>query len=190
MTTARLTLCTLLALAGLTTCTARADALDGVLEVRSAYVNIDGGVYKLHTRIQYPDGEPIRVALDDGVTLEFEVEAVVSRERRLWFDPNIVSLTLRRELAFHTVSNKYIVREERSGEQASFTTLDQALDHLGTVDGWPIIVTPQLSDEARYRVAVRAGIRRGRLSSTLRTLLFWSDDWYRVSDWYAWTLPS
>ncbi|HYB63875.1 MAG TPA: hypothetical protein VEC59_01310, partial [Steroidobacteraceae bacterium] len=33
---------------------AGADALDGVLAVRSAYVNIDHGVFLLHARIEYP----------------------------------------------------------------------------------------------------------------------------------------
>ena len=33
---------------------ASADALDGVLEVRSAYVNIDNGVFLLHARVEYP----------------------------------------------------------------------------------------------------------------------------------------
>ena len=31
-----------------------AAALDGVLEVRSAYVNIDNGVFLLHARVEYP----------------------------------------------------------------------------------------------------------------------------------------
>ena len=48
---------------------ARADALDGVLEVRSAYVNVDGGVFMLHARIEYPDNPAIRDALRDGITL-------------------------------------------------------------------------------------------------------------------------
>src|SRR5713101_3722515 len=70
------------------------DALDGVLEVRSAYVNIDNGVFLLHARVEYPVNPAIRSALRDGVTLTFDLDTRVERERRLWFNASIVDLTL------------------------------------------------------------------------------------------------
>jgi hypothetical protein len=165
------------------------DALDGSLSVRSAYVNVDKGVFQLYARIQYPLSGGIRDALRDGVTLTFDLDANVQRERRFWFDADVVNLTLRRELAYHTVSNRYVVREEPSGEQQSFPTLEAALEHLGTVDAWPILVEPQLQGGDRYRIGVRAGVRRGRLPASLRAVLFWTDDWHRESEWYSWSLP-
>jgi hypothetical protein len=166
----------------------RADALDGVLEVRSAYVNVDNGVFLLHARIEYPDNPAIRDALRDGITLSFDLDTRVERHRRLWFDAEVVALTLRRELSFHSVSERFIVRDVRSGDQQNFATLEEALKQLGTVDGWPIIVEPQL-DGGEYEVSVRAGVRRGRLPSSLRALMFWTDDWHRTSEWYSWSLP-
>jgi hypothetical protein len=166
----------------------RADALDGVLEVRSAYVNVDGGVFLLHARVDYPDNPAIRDALRDGITLTFDLDTRVERERRLWFDAEVVALTLRRELAYHAVSERFVVRDVRSGDQQSFPTLEEALKQLGTVDGWPILVEPQL-DGGQYHVSVRAGVRRGRLPSSLRALMFWTDDWHRTSEWYSWSLP-
>ena len=166
----------------------RADALDGVLEVRSAYVNVDGGVFLLHAQIEYPDNPAIRDALRDGITLTFDLDTRVERERRFWFDASVVALTLRRELAYHAVSERYVVRDVRSGDQQSFATLEEALRQLGSVDGWPILVEPQL-DGGQYHVSVRAGVRRGRLPSSLRALMFWTDDWHRTSEWYSWSLP-
>jgi hypothetical protein len=165
-----------------------ADALDGLLEVRSAYVNIDKGVFLLHARVDYPLGPAIRAALRDGITLTFDLEARVDRSRRLWFDANIVDLTLRRELTYHAVSDRFVVRDPRSGDQESFPTLDAALDHLGKIDAWPILVEPQL-DGGNYTISVRAGVRRGHLPASLRVILFWTDDWARVSEWYTWSLP-
>ena len=166
----------------------RADALDGALEVRSAYVNLDKGVFLLHARIEYPMGPAIRRALRDGLTLTFELEARVDRERRFWFNLNVVELTLRRELSYHAVSERYVVRDTKSGDQESFATLDQALDYLGKVDAWPILVEPQL-DGGNYTISVRAGVRRGHLPASLRVILFWTNDWARVSEWYSWLLP-
>lgn len=167
---------------------AGADALDGVLEVRSAYIHVDKGVFLLNARIEYPVNPMIRDALKDGVTLTFDLDARVDRPRRFWFDATIVDLTLRRELSYHAVSDRYVVREVRSGNQQSFATLAEALEHLGRVDDWPILVEPQLGSGS-YRISVRAGIRRGRLPASLRALLFWTDDWHRVSEWYSWSLP-
>jgi hypothetical protein len=167
---------------------ALADALDGVLQVSSAYVNFDNGVIQLYARVQYPLNPAIRKALQDGVTLTFDLEAKVDRVRHLWFDSNIVDLTLQRELAYHVVTDQFVVRDVRSGDEKSFDTLKQALAYLGKVDSWPILVEPQL-DGGRYMISVRAGVRRGKLPSSLRALLFWTDDWQRVSKWYSWSLP-
>ena len=167
---------------------ALADALDGILEVRSAYVNIEKGVFLLHARVEYPEGAAIRSALKDGVTLTFDLDARIDRERRFWFNANIVDLTLRRELTYHAVSDRYVVRDTRSRDQQSFSTLDEALDYLGKIDAWPILVEPQL-DGGSYTISVRAGMRRGHLPASLRAILFWTDDWARVSEWYTWSLP-
>jgi Domain of unknown function (DUF4390) len=167
---------------------AHANALDGVLEVRSAYVNIDNGVFLLHARVEYPVNPAIADALRDGVTLTFDLDTRVERERRFWFNANIVELTLRRELAYHAVSERYVVRDVKSDEQQTFPTLEEALAYLGKVDGWPILVEPQLNG-GNYVISVRAGVRRGRLPASLRALMFWADDWHRVSEWYSWSLP-
>jgi hypothetical protein len=166
---------------------AYADALDGVLEVRSAYVNIDNGVFLLHARVEYPVNPAIRIALRDGVTLTFDLDTRVERERRLWFNASIVDLTLKRELMYHAVSDRYVVRDVRTGQQENFPTLEDALTYLGRIDNWPILVEPQL-DGGNYLISVRAGVRRGRLPASLRALLFWTDDFRRVSEWYSWSL--
>ena len=165
-----------------------ADALDGLLEVRSAYLNIDKGVFLLHARVDYPVSTAIRNALKDGVSLTFDLDARVDRERRFWFNANIVDLTLRRELTYLAVSDRYVVRDTRSRDLQSFPSLDEALDYLGKVVAWPILVEPQL-DSGSYTISVRAGMRRGHLPASLRAILFWTDDWARTSEWYTWSLP-
>ena len=171
-------------------CTApvSADTLDGVLAIRSAYVNVDRGVFDLHARVEYPVNPAIRDSLRDGVTLTFDLETKVERERRWWMNTTVVEIALRRELSYHAVSGRYIVRDVRSGTQENFSTLEGALEFLGTVDSWPILVEPQLGSGS-YRISVRAGVRRGALPASLRAILFWTDDWHRVSEWYSWSLP-
>lgn len=170
---------------------ARADALDGVLEVRSAYVGIDQGVYQLFARVAYPVNDDIRAALKDGLKLTFELDVVVSRDRRFWVDADVFNHTLQRELTYHAVSDRYITREvdaRSNNSQHIYATLEEALEALGTVDAWPILVSSQISPTREYHVNLRAGVRRGQLADTLRVLLFWTDDWHRESEWFSWSL--
>jgi hypothetical protein len=171
---------------------ARADALDGLLEVSSAYAVPENGVYQLFARVAYPVNDDIRAALKDGLTLTFDLDVVVSRERRFWMDEGVAEYTLRRELSYHAVSDRYVARDmdaRNGGEQHSYATLEEALQALGTVDAWPFLLSPQLTANRQYRVSLRAGVRRGRLPDTLRVLLFWTDDWHRESEWFSWSLP-
>ena len=176
------------ALSALAAPAARADALDGALEVQSAFVNQEAGVYQLHARVLYPVNDQLREALRDGVSLSFDLDVTIQRQRRYWVDAEVVALTLRRELSYHTVSDRYLVRSARTGEQSSYPTLDAALEALGIVEGWPILVASQVRG-GEHTVSVRAGVRRGRLTDALRVLLFWTDDWHRESEWYSWSLP-
>jgi hypothetical protein len=167
---------------------AAAGPLDGDFQIRSAFVVIDRGVMQLNVHVQYPINERIRSALQDGVTLAFDLECNVTRHRRLWWNAGVLEMTLRRELTYHAVTDRYVLRDEQGVEQESFPTLEEALDRIGRVENLPILVESQLRGEGPWQVAVRAGVRRGRLSDTMRALMFWSDDWHRNSDWYIWTL--
>jgi hypothetical protein len=173
-----------------TSVTSHAEALDGLLEVSSAYVTEGKGVFLLHARVAYPVNDDIRAALKDGLMLNFDLDVVVSRERRFWVDESLAEYTLRRELLYHAVSDRYVARDvdSRSSEQHSYATLEEALEALGTVDSWPFLLFSQISPNRQYRVSLRAGVRRGRLSDTMRVLLFWTDDWHRESEWFSWSL--
>jgi len=163
--------------------------LDGVFEVRSAYLTVDEGVYQLNARTEFPLNDEIRTALTDGVTLYFDLEARVDRSRRLWLDATVVELTLRRELSWHAVRERYVVRDLARGEQEFYVTLDQALQSIGVVTNYPVITEPQLAADASYDISVRASMRRGSMPDALRTLIWWSDSWHRRTDWVTWSLP-
>jgi Domain of unknown function (DUF4390) len=168
---------------------ASGDVLDGTLEVRSAFVTVDNGVYQLTAHIAYPVSEEVRKALKDGITLSFDLEVMVQKLRRYWTNSTVVDLTLRRELSWHVVTERYIVRDVEHGETGSYATLEQALAAIGSVENWPVVVEPQLQADGTYEIGVRASVRRGTLPSALRALIWWSDSWQRSSEWYQWSLP-
>lgn len=157
--------------------------------VQSAYVNVRGSVFELNAHTLFPLNDDVRKALGDGATISLELRAVIDRHRRYWLDATLVDITLKRELSWNAVSQRYILHETDRVEQQSFTALDQALAAAGQVQSWPVVVEPQLDPDATYAIKVRAAIRRGRMPDALRHLIFWSDSWSHSSDWYAWILP-
>ena len=164
------------------------DPLDGELEIRSAYAVPNNGVIMLSARIAYPGGNLLSASLKDGVTLSFDLECIVTRHRRFWFDAEAVDLVRHRELTYHVVTDRYLLRDVDAGTQQSFPTLEAALASVGTVVEWPIAVDSQLPGEGPWQIALRAGVRRGHMPDALRALMFWSNAWHRTSDWYTWTL--
>ncbi len=87
------------------------DPLDGALEIRSAYAVPSHGVIVLTARIAYPQNEQLSASLKDGITLTFDLECIVSRHRHLWFDAVAADLVRRRELSYHVVTDRYLLRE-------------------------------------------------------------------------------
>lgn len=165
-----------------------ASALDGALAVRSAYVNFDHGVIELNAHVAYPLNPTILKALQNGVTLSFDVETRIEQVRHYWFNDTVIDVTLHRQLAYHVVTRRYVVRDAQSGAERSFASVKKALHYMEHVHEWPILVESQLRG-GRYIISVRAGVRRGTLPASLRALLFWTDDWQRESPWYSWSLP-
>jgi hypothetical protein len=164
------------------------DPLDGALEIRSAYAVPSHGVIMLSASVVYPNSELLTVSLKDGVTLSFDLECIITRHRRLWFDAQTVDLVRHRELSYHVVTDRYLLRDVDTGAQDSFPTLEAALASLGAVEEWPIAVDSQLHGDGPWQIALRAGVRRGHMPDALRALMFWSDAWHRTSEWYTWTL--
>lgn len=165
---------------------ARAD--DGI-EVQSAHVTVHGDVFEFSARTIFPLDDDVRTALTDGATVYFDLQAMVVRHRRYWLDATVLDTVLRRALTWNAVSQRYVLTDADGVEQESFTALDAALIAAGQVRQWPVRIEQGLDPEASYEIRVRAGFRRGRLSSALRAVMFWSDDWKRRSRWYSWILP-
>jgi Domain of unknown function (DUF4390) len=162
--------------------------LDGEFAVVSATSMFKAGVVELSAAVRFPQSERIRDALQEGVTLAFDLEVNISRERRFWFDADVVSFNMRRVLAYHIISDRYVLRDANAVELGSFPTLAAALAQLGKIDQLPIAVDPQLRGEGPWLVSLRAGVRRGRVPDALRALVFWSDAWHRTSEWQTWNL--
>ena len=166
----------------------RAEGLEGRFEVRSADLELAGGVYHLNARLDLPISEAVRRGLNEGVPLTLEVDLDVERVRQIVPNSRVAELTQRYDLQYNAVSARYILRNENSGQQQSIPTVDAALEQLSEVRSLPVLDKALLHSDRRYEASVRARIDYGRVPFTLRLLMFWVNEWHRESDWYTWTL--
>src|SRR5690606_23761518 len=155
-------------------------------DIRSAYVEPADGVYELNTTINFDLPEGARAVIREGVPLTLHLEIVVRRRRNYWFDYTVATLEQNYELVYHALSERYLVRNLNSGEQASYATLDAALDELRVISGLPIL-DQSLIERGRHEISIRASIDVHTMSVALPSVLFWADDWRQRSEWYTWS---
>jgi hypothetical protein len=103
-------------------------------------------------------------------------------------DATDAELTLRYELEYKPLSQRYIVRNLNSGDQDSFATLYSALNNLGRIQDLPVIDESILLRDARYRMRLQAILGTQQYPAPLRLLFFWRDQWQLKSEWFEWPL--
>jgi hypothetical protein len=92
------------------------------------------------------------------------------------------------ELEYHALSERFIVTNLNSGDQASFATLFSALNYLGRIDQLPVIDAALIEPDRDYDWRLRAVLDVEQFPGPLRLLAFWRRDWSLASDWYRWPL--
>ncbi len=160
----------------------------GYFEVRSASTRLLDGVHTLDARLQLVLSSEALRALASGVPLTIESQLELIRVRRFYWDDAAAELTLRYELEYRPLSQRYIVRNLNSGDQDSFATLYSALNNLGRVQGLPVIDDALLEAGSSYRIRLRAMLNTQQYSAPLRLLFFWRDQWQLKSEWFEWSL--
>lgn len=170
--------------------TAAQDEVDreGYFDVRSASTAVNSGVIYLDARLQLVLSNEALAALENGVPLTIELMLEVVRERRFLPDAVDAELSLRYELEYRPLSQRYIVRNLNSGDQDSFATLYSALNNLGRIQGLPVLDVSILERDADYRMRLQALLNTQQYPAPLRLLFFWRDDWQLKSDWFEWSL--
>lgn len=160
----------------------------GYFDVRSATTRLVNGVQVLDARLQLVLSDEALDALNSGVPLTIELDIEALRIRRFLPDALDAELTLRYELEYRPLSQRYIVRNLNSGEQESFATLYSALNNLGRIQELPLVDDSILDAGSDYRMRLQAVLSTQQYPAPLRILFFWRDQWQLKSEWYEWPL--
>ncbi|HKE95243.1 MAG TPA: DUF4390 domain-containing protein [Povalibacter sp.] len=167
-------------------CTALAQS-EQRFEIRSAYIEPAEGVYQLNATLVFdlPDGA--REAVREGAPLTLDLEIVLHRSRKYWLDETVANLEQHYELVYHALSERYLLRNVNSGEQASYATMDAALDSLRVVSNLPILDQSLVVPGARHEISLRAHLDVRTMPDALRFIVFWANDWRQTTEWYTWS---
>jgi hypothetical protein len=163
-------------------------AADGRFEVRSAASRLVGQVYYLDARIDYRFSDKALEAVESGLTLTMQLQIEVIRKRAFLPDARIAELRQDSTLTYEPLTQRYVVRNLNSGEQASYATLFSALSSLGRINNLPVIDAGLLDPDAKHRMRLRAVLDQNTLPGPLRLIAFWSSGFRLASDWYGWTI--
>ena len=164
------------------------DGDPGGFTVRSAESELISGVYLVNAVIDLRLSSEATEALDSGVPLTIHIEVDLIRVRRFWIDDEEADVEQRFELAYHALTERYIVRNLNSGDQASFASVMAALNYLGRIERLPFIDAALLNAGRSYDARIRAELDTDQFSGPLRLLTFWRRDFLLESDWYRWRL--
>lgn len=168
--------------------TADDDAGSGRFQIHTAYSELIDGVYYLNADIEYSLDEPALKALESSLPLTIKVEIELIRDRRFVWDETVARLEHVDQIAYHPLSQRYLVRELATGEVESFASYRAAVARLGQVSDVPLIDSRLLEADSRYRVRIRATLDLSEYSAPLRVYAKFWQDWTITSEWYEWVL--
>ena len=161
---------------------------DGEFLVRTASHELEDGVYYVDSLIYLRLPTDARDALNSGLGLSISIQVELLNRLRLWWDAVEHDITIKFQLTYSRLTNRYLVHNIRTDDSRVFETLPAALEYLGRVDHLPLIDESVLDEDRRYDIRVRAVLDKDALPGALRLLAFWRRDWSIASDWLTWRL--
>ena len=132
--------------------------------------------------------ENVEEALDNGITLFFEAETRILRERRLWPDTQMLRASNRFALSRHALSNRYALTDLASGQSRTFKTLQEALLVLGDLQRVLVADEGVLPQQEVYLARARFRLITEELPAPMRPLVWISPSWWVSSPWYEWAI--
>ena len=92
-------------------------------------------------------------------------------------------------MRYHALSGQYLVSGpyDDSPQVESFTSLQQALKHIGAIEELSLPINQPLAvGDRRYLIELRASLDIERLPAALRPVAYTSPSWHLNSGWTTW----
>ena len=156
------------------------------ITVESVASRVEDGRFIVDARLDVKLNPNTSEALENGITLQFELESRLLRPRRFWWDAQVTTTKRRFLLARHALADGYTLTGPDAEHQQTFKDVGAALAALGDVQGFVAddAISEQPAKQYRGRLRLRLDIEA--LPAPLRPIAYISPGWRLSSGWYEW----
>ncbi len=158
------------------------------LRVYSASTQLQHDIYYLDAQLDYDLSQTAMDALDSGVPLTFELEVDIYEPRKWLWDKSLASLTQRYRVAYHALTQQYIVTNINSGIQNSYSRRNTALLTMGRVIDLPLVEKKLLPANGNHRARLRFSLVINALPALMRPWAYINSEWLLASEWFEWEI--
>jgi len=161
------------------------DEQRGSFTITVAHTQELDGVYRLDARLQARLSSGALEALENGIPLVIELQVQVFRANPWLWDVIVSEQTQRRQIQYHALSRRYLVRNLDTGNQHSFHRREDALLDVSSLAGLPLLESGLLEAGKSYFVRLRGRLDIESLPTPVRLLAYVSPAWDMDSEWHA-----
>lgn len=118
-----------------------------------------------------------------GVPLYFTVDVEIDRKRWWWFDATEIESHITWRVLYNALTRQW--RVGTGDLSLPVAGLDEALNVVRTIRGWPVAPLASLTPGDRYEGRLRLRLDTSRLSRPFQINAFNSSAWTASSSWFA-----
>jgi hypothetical protein len=126
-------------------------------------------------------------ALKSGVPLVWAMTVRVWRQREILWDKKIAEVISRYQISYHALMDVYRIKNEQSGTEKKFTSLQVALNEMGILNNIFITADRSIFSKKHYIFGVLFALDKERLPLPLRPVAYYDSEWMLTSQWYLWS---
>jgi len=160
----------------------------GVSIKQAQLIQQDNTVF-LKANINYQFNPKVTEALNNGITLTFNVKLSIVNKRPWLWNKHIYTVTLPYHIKYHTLAATYQITDLATQHQQSFASLSAAIYALGTLKEVPLHKLPvDYLKKPNHIVMLSAYLNIEALPLPMRPLAYITPAWH-LSSSYQWPLP-
>lgn len=157
-------------------------------EITSAYAEVRGERVMLDLSVEMALSESMQEALENGIALEFVFKADIGVAREWLWDKKIAKEQRRYRLAYHALSENWLLTDLTNREARTFSSLNTALDALSQISAWAVVSADVLPENRRLVGRARVDLSINELPLPLRLPALFDPQWSLQSKWYLWSI--
>lgn len=145
--------------------------------------------YQVLTRVEFELTPYLRNALLNGVALTARVQFRLGQHRSWWFNKDKPLMTVRYELKYHALSQRYLLTRIDTNEHWGFTSLAGTLRKLSELRKYNLPKLTNVKKGGGYYILAIADMMPASLRLPLRLQALFSDKFSITSEGVFWPLP-